>query len=171
MKREIATGIQDFENLRVHGDFYSDKTEFIREWWNRRDSVTLITRPRRFGKTLNMSTLNCFFSKKFYHRLVLGLLAENTRDYMIRSNRESGYGRYDVVMEPKDSQGTAVIMEFKVFDTLDDESSMEDTAMNALKQIEEKKYDADLLDRGIPQEQILKYGLAFRGKECLIRKA
>jgi hypothetical protein len=73
-------------------------------------------------------------------------------------------------MEPKDSSGTAVIMEFKVFDTLDDENGLEDTAASALKQIEEKKYDADLLARGIPADHILKYGLAFRGKECLIRK-
>ncbi len=108
--------------------------------------------------------------ENFYHGLVLGLLAENTRDYVIKSNRESGYGRYDVVMEPKDPQGTAAILEFKVFDTLDDENKLEDTAMNALMQIEEKKYDIGLLSRGIPKERILKYGLAFRGKECLIRK-
>ena len=62
-------------------------------------------------------------------------------------------------------------MEFKVFDTLDDEEGLEDTAANALKQIEEKRYATDLLERGIPQERILKYALAFLGKECLIRKA
>ena len=65
MKRMIATGIQDFEELQVSKSFYIDKTDFIREWWNGRDVVTLITRPRRFGKTLNMSMLNCFFSNKF----------------------------------------------------------------------------------------------------------
>ena len=63
-----------------------------------------------------------------------------------------------------------MIMEFKVFDTLDDETALEDTAANALKQIEEKKYDTELLARGIPADRILKYGLAFRGKDCLIRK-
>ena len=65
MKREIGTGIQDFESLRVNRDFYVDKTAFILEWWKGRDAVTLITRPRRFGKTLNMSMLNCFFSSRY----------------------------------------------------------------------------------------------------------
>ena len=68
MKREIATGVQDFEKLRVNQRFYVDKTDFISKWWNGGDDVTLITRPRRFGKTLNMSTLNCFFSNKFENR-------------------------------------------------------------------------------------------------------
>lgn len=61
MKRKIGTGVQDFEKLRMNNGFYVDKTDFIREWWQGNDDVTLITRPRRFGKTLNMSTLNCFF--------------------------------------------------------------------------------------------------------------
>ena len=62
MEKVIATGSQDFEYLRKNNGFYVDKTDFIRKWWKGLDSVTLITRPRRFGKTLNMSTLNCFFS-------------------------------------------------------------------------------------------------------------
>ena len=60
--RTVAIGIQDFGDLIRKGYFYIDKTEFIREWWDRGDSVTLITRPRRFGKTLNMSMLEYFFS-------------------------------------------------------------------------------------------------------------
>ena len=108
--------------------------------------------------------------ENFYHGLVLGLLAENSREYLITSNRESGWGRYDVVMEPKKPEKPAAILEFKIFDAIDEESSLEDTAMNALKQIEEKRYDTALLARGIPKENILKYGFAFHGKECLIRK-
>ena len=62
MARRIGIGHQDFEDIRVNGDFYIDKTDFIKEWWESRDSVTLITRPRRFGKTLTMSMVEKFFS-------------------------------------------------------------------------------------------------------------
>ena len=68
MKQVISTGVQDFEKLRMNHGFYVDKTDFIREWWQGTDDVTLITRPRRFGKTLNLSTLNCFFSNKYADR-------------------------------------------------------------------------------------------------------
>jgi hypothetical protein len=108
--------------------------------------------------------------ERFYHGFVLGLMAEKIRDYYLRSNRESGYGRYDVMMEPKDLSTPAVIMEFKVQNETAGEATLEDTAQNALKQIKEKKYDTELVSRGISADHILKYGLAFRGKECLIRK-
>ncbi len=107
--------------------------------------------------------------ERFYHGFVLGLLVENAADYTIRSNRESGYGRYDVMMEPKDPDRVAVIMEFKVFDQDDDEKELSDTAANALLQIEEKQYAAELIAQGIPEKNILKYGFAFQGKKCLIQ--
>jgi hypothetical protein len=108
--------------------------------------------------------------ESFYHGLVLGLLVEQNSRYEIRSNRESGYGRYDVMMIPREENLPAVILEFKLFSTKRGEKTLEDTAANALKQIEEKKYDTELLHQGIPAEHILKYGLAFQGKDCLIRK-
>lgn len=65
MAKTVAIGIQDFDDLIQKGYFYIDKTAFIKEWWEAGDSVTLITRPRRFGKTLNISMVNRFFSNKF----------------------------------------------------------------------------------------------------------
>ena len=107
--------------------------------------------------------------ENFYHGLVLGLLVENAGDYTVTSNRESGYGRYDVVLEPRDPRRTAVIMEFKVLNTRRGEKSLEDTVISALKQIEDKRYETALLSRGISPDRILKYGFAFQGRECLIR--
>ena len=68
MERTVAIGIQDFEQLITNDYFYIDKTDFIREWWESGDSVTLLTRPRRFGKTLNMSMLEKFFSVEYANR-------------------------------------------------------------------------------------------------------
>ena len=107
--------------------------------------------------------------EKFYHGFVLGLLVDNAKNYIVKSNRESGYGRYDVVLEPKNKSDVAVIIEFKVYDKeYDNEDDLKDTAANALLQIEEKQYAADLIAQGIPEDKIFKYGFAFKGKKCLI---
>ncbi|MCI9136838.1 MAG: AAA family ATPase [Lachnospiraceae bacterium] len=68
MARTVGIGRQDFEKIRIHNNFYVDKTNFIKEWWESEDDVTLIARPRRFGKTLNMSMLEKFFSINYAHR-------------------------------------------------------------------------------------------------------
>lgn len=68
MARTVSIGSQDFEKIRVNGSFYVDKTDFIKKWWESADDVTLITRPRRFGKTLNMSMLEKFFSVRYRNR-------------------------------------------------------------------------------------------------------
>ena len=86
---------------------------------------------------------------------------------MITSNRESGFGRYDVMLEPKDSKNDAIIIEFKVFNAKK-ENSLEETVESALKQIEERKYEAVLNAKGIPGTRIRKYGFAFEGKNVLI---
>lgn len=105
--------------------------------------------------------------ERFYHGFVLGLIVELDEEYIISSNRESGFGRYDVALEPKDKTKNAVIIEFKVFNPRK-EKTLEDTVHTALEQIEEKKYETALITRGIPKERIYKYGFAFEGKNVLI---
>ena len=105
--------------------------------------------------------------ERFYHGFELGLMAELGSKYVITSNRESGFGRYDVMIDPKDKEKNAYILEFKVFNKRM-ESSLEDTVQSALAQIEEKNYEAALIAEGITKEQIHKYGFAFEGKKVLI---
>ena len=106
-------------------------------------------------------------AERFYHGFVLGLLVELQEEYIMTSNRESGYGRYDVVLEPKDINKDAYIMEFKVLN-LRKEKTLEDTLEAALLQIEEKQYETELISRGISKNRIRKYGFAFEGKKVLI---
>ena len=109
--------------------------------------------------------------ERFYNGFVLGLMVDLKREYIVTSNRESGFGRYDVVIEPKNpKENPAVILEFKVFNHRR-EASLEETVVAALAQIEEKRYDVALLAKGIPADRIYKYGFAFEGKTVLIEKA
>ena len=108
--------------------------------------------------------------ERFFHGFVLGLMVDQSENYIITSNRESGFGRYDIMLEPKDKQTQkypGIVIEFKVINPRK-ENSLEETVEAALKQIEEKNYDAELINRGVKEENIHHYGFAFKSKEVLI---
>ena len=105
-------------------------------------------------------------AENFYHAFVLGMLVGLKDSYYVKSNRESGYGRYDIMLEPKDKNGNSFIMEFKVYKE-DKEKDIEDTIENAKKQIEERKYEEDLQERGYTN--ITKMVFAFKGKEVKMK--
>ncbi len=153
----------------------------VKTYYNEFINALMNDNVRKMNTFMNKVALDTFSSfdsgnkpstqaepERFYHGFVLGMVVDLAGTYKIRSNRESGYGRYDVMMEPLDKAGKAFIFEFKVQDADEDEDTLEDTLANAHAQIEEKKYEAELLANGFSKEQIRKYGFAFKGKECLI---
>ena len=105
--------------------------------------------------------------ERFYHGFVLGLMVELSDRYILTSNRESGFGRYDVVLEPRRPDDDGMILEFKVQD-VDDEKELADTVREALAQIDRQKYEVMLVEKGVSKERIRKYGFAFSGKRVLI---
>jgi len=101
--------------------------------------------------------------EKFYHGFVLGLIVSLNESHIVKSNHESGYGKYDVMLIPKDKSKLGLILEFKV---AEGKLSLEKEAETALKQIEERNYETEMKQNGI--DNILKLGLAFRGKEVCV---
>ncbi len=114
------------------------------------------------GKGLSFSA-----PERFYHGFVLGLLVDMRKQYQILSNRESGFGRYDVMLIPKKENLNAYVLEFKVYNQ-EEEKDLEETVKSGLAQIKDKNYDADLLAKGISKDRIFHYCFAFEGKKILI---
>ena len=188
----VSTGEQKYElsltNLEVRVMFQ----KLIKGWFMTGDdssnefiSALIDGDLEAMNYYINEITLNVFSSfdvagkdesrirpENFYHGFVLGLMAGQRNTYIIKSNRESGFGRYDVMMIPKQSTSEsgkklpAIVLEFKV--KRDSEKSLEEAVEAALKQIEEKRYDEEILALGIEKERIRHYGFAFEGKKVLI---
>lgn len=171
--REVAIMFKNMVRGWFAGETESIYNEFIR--------AMLSDNVRKMNTFMNKVALQTFSSfdsgnhpseetqpERFYHGFVLGMVVNLADRYKFRSNRESGYGRYDVLIEPLDKTEKAFIFEFKVLDADDEEKTLADTLANARGQIDEKNYEAELIAEGFAPEQIRKYGFAFKGKECLI---
>ena len=141
--------------------FLAKDLDYMNEYMNRVAEATFST----FDTGRNPS--DDTNPERFYHGFALGLIVELAGKYRVTSNRESGFGRYDVMLEPLEKTKDAFVLEFKVFNPRK-EKTLEDTVANALQQINEKDYDCELLSRGIQKENIFHYGLAFEGKKVLI---
>ncbi len=163
---------------KMISEWFNDNT---RIYYNEFINSLLNDNIRKMNTFMNRVALNTFSSfdsgnkpseqaepERFYHGFVLGMVVNLADTYKVRSNRESGFGRYDVMLEPLDRNKKAFIFEFKVLDPDEDEITLEDTLANAHAQIEEKQYEAELISEGFLPKQIRKYGFAFKGKTCLI---
>ena len=161
----------------IRGWFHKTKVE---ENYNEFISSLLQNNVKRMNTFMNkvaLETISFFDAgnkpsdyaepERFYHGFVLGMLVELKKRYEVLSNRESGYGRYDVMLIPNDIKENAYILEFKVHDP-DEEKTLEDTVAAALKQIEDKKYETTLIEKGVKKDKIFCYGFAFEGKKVLI---
>jgi hypothetical protein len=193
----LFSGYLTFENLRLIegqfiGDFIFPNKEVVSifrntviSWFKQEKQVWEqyqkmlssltggdITLFKKQFSSIAVNCLSCFDisgdePEKFYHALVLGMLVSLQDNYIIKSNKESGFGRYDVMLIPIDKKKNGIIIEFKKIDH-DEEKTLEITAQKAIDQIEEKAYDSELRAMGI--KNIIKLAIVFDGKKTLIKE-
>lgn len=179
-KKEYSLGLTNFEVKVMFRNIISRWFGRVRSEYNDFIKALLENNLKAMNIYMNKVTIETFSyfdtgkklsanePENFYHGFVLGLMVELNDRYVITSNRESGFGRYDVMLEPRNKNDDAVIMEFKVQDASDGEKELYDTVKAALKQIEDKKYESALAAKGIVKQRIRKFGFAFCGKKVLI---
>lgn len=177
-----ATGKYDYELQVTNNEVRIMFNDMIRDWFGKvsgqyNEFVRALLENKlpdmnAYMRDVFLHTFSSFDTgdrsepERFYHAFVLGLLVELRGRYKDRSNRESGYGRYDVMLIPDSVEDNAYVLEFKVRQAADE--TLKSAAEKALRQIEDKKYDAELLDSGIKPDRIHHYGLVFEGKDVLI---
>ncbi len=161
--------------------------DMVRDWFSENDYYNDFIKALLLGDVAAMNTymnrvtkeMFSYFDtgrnpysepERFYHGFVLGLMVELSDRYVVTSNRESGFGRYDVMLEPRRvAEDDGILLEFKV--QSEGEKELSDTVTQALRQIQERDYQASLVAKGVPEDRIRKYGFAFCGKEVLIGAA
>jgi hypothetical protein len=193
----LASGYLKVENVVIYGDTECDLRltnkevrimfeNMVRGWFRKKQfeyngflKALLKDDKKAMNAYMNkvaMETISYFDSgshpseaepERFYHGFVLGLMVDLRDRYVVTSNRESGFGRYDIMLTPRKDNYDAIIIEFKVHDG-EDEESLQDTVQAALQQIEDQRYEEALTAQGISKERIRKYGFAFKGKKVLI---
>ncbi|MCI8282633.1 MAG: AAA family ATPase [Lachnospiraceae bacterium] len=181
------TGVFTYHLELTNREVYMMFRNMIRDWFSGEDvpyngfiQALLLGDVKAMNRYMNKVALATFSyfdtgrkpseeaePERFYHGFVLGLMVELAGRYRVTSNRESGFGRYDVMLEPYKEEDPAFVLEFKVHDP-EDEDTLDDTVQEALKQIKDKNYDSELTARGIPEERIRHLGFAFEGKRVLI---